>query len=175
MEGFYANRMMTPNGMMLPVSNINNSSNNSTAYLSPTPYAIPLRSPTTQFTMTPGEMMMSHHHPYGTADYTNTTAPFAQHSWNNNHSEYCFSGCCQPPPYPSTPNMYPSYPATLSTPSTSTATPFASQQQQIHSQLLQPQNVWVPVKQEEGVSDELLVKVETKGEVEEMQVEKVDG
>ncbi|CRG89782.1 hypothetical protein PISL3812_06821 [Talaromyces islandicus] len=176
-----AKRMMAPNGMMLPVSSINNS--NSSSNSTPFQYAVPLHSPG-QMTVSPDEMMMmmmnhqynyqqpsSHpHYVYDSinnADYT--TDPFAQDSWN--HHEYCFSGCCNPPPYPSSPNMYPSYQATLPTLSTS-STPFSSQQQQqpqIHPQLLQPQNVWVPVKQEgggEGVSDELLVKVETGGDSE---------
>ncbi|QKX62419.1 uncharacterized protein TRUGW13939_09580 [Talaromyces rugulosus] len=133
-----------------------------------TPYALPLRSPT-QLSMNGDDMVMSqqphhYHHPYGHANPEYTTDSFArpQQSWH--HPEHCFSGCCQPPPYPPTPSMYPSYPAasTVSTPSISALFP---SQQNIHPQLLQQsQDIWVPVKQEdgeEGESDELFIKVET--------------
>jgi hypothetical protein len=179
------NNRMAPNGMMTPFPNANSS--NSTSFPSTAPYPLPLRSPT-QLAMNADNMMSHqpsyfgttanphhhhyHYHPYGNTNPDYTTDPFArpQQSWH--HPEYCFSGCCQPPPYPTTPNMYPSYPATttVSTPSTSALFPSQQQQQNIHPQLLQQsQNVWVPIKQgdgEEGVSDELLVKIEIGGESE---------
>jgi hypothetical protein len=87
-----------------------------------------------------------------------TTATANSAEWNN-HMDFCFSGCCQqPPPYPSTPSLYPDMPTTDqsrdSLMSAPPPEPWAPPP---------PQHQWVPIKPEPGEEenvDDIFVKVE---------------
>ncbi|EEA25788.1 hypothetical protein TMatcc_005978 [Talaromyces marneffei ATCC 18224] len=89
---------------------------------------------------------------------TATTTSVNNTEWNN-QMDFCFSGCCQPPPpYPATPCLYPDAPnmdqygdSLMSAPP---AEPWAPPP---------PHNQWVPIKSEpgeEGNADDIFVKVE---------------
>lgn len=89
---------------------------------------------------------------------TATTAPANPPEWNN-QMDFCFSGCCQqPPPYPSTPSLFPVVPPTDQSGDSLMSAPPAEP-------WVPPpaQNQWVPIKQEpgeEGSGDDIFVKVE---------------
>lgn len=107
----------------------------------------------------------SQNHTNATAPHTSTTtaAPTATTAsanpteWNN-QMDFCFSGCCQPPPpYPSTPSLYPDAPTDQSGDSLMSAPPAEPWAPP------PPQNQWVPIKPEpgeEGNVDDIFVKVE---------------
>ncbi|PCG90718.1 Hypothetical protein PENO1_097610 [Penicillium occitanis (nom. inval.)] len=88
-----------------------------------------------------------------------TTATTNPPEWNN-HTDFCFSGCCQqPPPYPVTPSLYPDVPTTDQSGDSLMSVPPAEPWVPPP-----PQNQWVPIKQEpgaEGNGDDIFVKVES--------------
>lgn len=92
--------------------------------------------------------------------------PFVGHqtgppSWDQDQMEFCFSGCCQPPPpHPQTPFLHQRHSLDCS------ELPLFCQSQPWTPEPFcqpQPQNLWVPIKSEPGSeenSDDILVKVE---------------
>ncbi|KAH8698331.1 hypothetical protein BGW36DRAFT_357870 [Talaromyces proteolyticus] len=144
--------IMTPNRMM-PASN-------NSLLFAPMQYPIS-QSPSTMAMNTDNTMVNQSPFP-GSSQIYNTEAIGNTPNWNQS-TDFCFSGCCQPC-YPSTPTMYPTYPATYSTSSSSTQfQPQQTQPLEVQPLVPRPQNIWVPVKQDDGyggASDDVLVKVE---------------